>query len=283
MRTGPRIPRKLWFLWHQGLADAPLVVRTCAESWVRENRGWDIVFLDKSNLGSYLQPELPDEKLARLPPAKQSNLIRLQLLSVYGGVWADATTLCMKPLDEWLDACTASGFFAFQRPAKDRLLANWFLAAEPCCPIVVALKKRYVDFFMRRDFPEPGALRRLLLCALSAVFNRSDRTTKYWFSPLITDLAGVYPYFIFHYMFERIMAQDAECRRIWDATAKISADGPHRIQAAGFLAPASASMKQEIDARIMPVYKLSWRYNSAGYTPATLLYYLLEGRAPGCP
>ena len=107
------IPPKIWILWYQGLAEAPFIVRKCIDSWVKENPGWDVVILDKDNLGEYMVLDLPDEKLTNLSLTTQSDMVRLQLLSEYGGVWVNSTTLCMKPLDDWIEDCLDSGFFVF--------------------------------------------------------------------------------------------------------------------------------------------------------------------------
>ena len=148
------IPRTVWILWHQGLDKAPLVVQKCVESWIKENPCWDVVVLDAESLKKYVTPDLPPEKLATLDLTKQSNLIRLQLLSDYGGVWADATLLCLRPLDEWIDECTASGFFAFAFPdGSSRVLSTWFLASQRQCPIVVKWRQRYASFL---PGPQPG-------------------------------------------------------------------------------------------------------------------------------
>ena len=69
--------------------------------------------------------------LAKQSPNHRANVLRMELLARHGGVWVDATCFCVRPLDEWLPAQMSSGFFAFARPARSRLLANWFLAARP--------------------------------------------------------------------------------------------------------------------------------------------------------
>ena len=77
------IPRIIWILWYQGLAQAPIPVQICVDSWRRENPDWELVFLDKDNLEGYITLELPDEKPANLSLEKQANLVRLQLLQKY--------------------------------------------------------------------------------------------------------------------------------------------------------------------------------------------------------
>jgi len=186
-------------LWYQGLDGAPLVVKKCVESWIRENPGWDVVVLDAESLKRYVTPDLPPDKLARLDLTKQSNLVRLQLLADFGGVWVDATVLCLRPLDEWIDECTASGFFAFAFPdGHSRVLSTWFLVSERHCPIVVKWRQRYASFFLENDLDaNTGRARDLAKRALTRVLDRSRRTTRYWLSPVVTRLLRIYPYFVF--------------------------------------------------------------------------------------
>lgn len=272
------IPRKIWILWLQGLSEAPFIVRMCVESWIKENPNWEVVILDKDKLGEYIVLDLPEEKYASLPFSKQSNLIRLQLLSKYGGVWVDSTTLCMKPLDDWIDEFSQSGFFAFEKPGRDRMLSNWFLASEKGCPLILKLTDFYVSFFKNNTFNSKGKFKLRIIKCLSKILNRSEETTKYWFSPLITKILRVYPYFIFHYMFERLVSCDTECQIIWNNTTKISAAGPLKILRLQFLSPLNETFKNEIDEKRIPVYKLTWKYDNSKYSTSSTLYYLLEGR-----
>src|ERR1700689_4816923 len=124
--------RTIWFLWFQGLKDAPPIVKRCYQSWVANNPGWKIVLLDSSNLSTYAITDLESGNVAALTPAHRSDLIRLELLARYGGVWADATCYCAVPLDSWLPGVMSSGFFAFERRSEwAPPIANWFLATMP--------------------------------------------------------------------------------------------------------------------------------------------------------
>ena len=77
-------------------------------------------------------------------------------------------------------------------------------------------------------------------------------------------------------MFYRVVTTDALCRKIWDNTKKISADEPHKIQKYGPFFPLNNSIKQEIDEKHTPIYKLTWKYDHIKYIPSSVLYYLLE-------
>lgn len=100
------------------------------------NPDWDVVKLDAENLGVYLDTA-PHSALGRLlhadsrvPPASVSQVVRLALLSQYGGVWADATVLCMQPLDDWLyDAVLPCSFWMYHGRDRGSGPASWFVAA----------------------------------------------------------------------------------------------------------------------------------------------------------
>lgn len=271
-----KIPKVIWILWYQGLTEAPFPVQKCVDSWQRENPGWDIIVLTSENLNDYVTVEPHLEKLSKLSLTKQSNWIRSQLLLEHGGVWVDATTYCMKPLDDWLDECTASGFFAFEKPGPDRIMASWFMTAEKNSPIILKLRDAYVSFFLENDFKNEGVFRRLILKLLYRVLNINEKLPRLWLSPFVTKVLKVFPYFIFHYLFERLVSTDLECREIWNRTKKVDAKPLFRLQAAGKLTQLSESIKAEIDERRMPMYKLSWKTDYSNYDSSTALYYMLE-------
>jgi mannosyltransferase OCH1-like enzyme len=107
----------------------------CVDSWIKENPGWKVFILDANTVHDYVHLEVPEKIMGKLSLAHQSDLIRLSLLSNHGGVWVDATTFCINPLHGWIDDHCKSGFFAFHRPTREKLLSNWFIAASKECPI----------------------------------------------------------------------------------------------------------------------------------------------------
>jgi hypothetical protein len=125
----PEVPKKIWFLWLQGLDGSPAVVRQCRNSWLRMNPTWEFHLLSRDNLGDYTDIDVG--ALDHIGMSQVADLVRLDLLQKYGGVWADATCFCIRELDSWLPEYTQSGFFAFEKPGRDRAIASWFLAEEP--------------------------------------------------------------------------------------------------------------------------------------------------------
>lgn len=271
------LPRKIWMLWFQGQENYPYVVQKCIDSWVRQNPSWEVVVLDSDTVAEYVNLNLPESVISKLSPNHHANLVRLALLSKYGGVWADATTYCVRPLDEWIYDNFGSGFFAFNKPGRDRLMSNWFMASEKKGIIVTRLYERLTDFLTTHHFEtERSSFQRVAAKVLSLLFNRSTKTTKFWFTPFVTRIIRVYPYFFFHYQFERLVALDPEAKRIWESTNKISADGPHSIQFHGMLARPSVEIRQQINSGDVPLYKLSWKYDHKDFTKESTLHYLIN-------
>ena len=272
------VPRRIWILWLQGLSEAPFIVKKCVDSWVKENPEWEVVVLDSSNLNQYISLDLPNQSLKQLSLNHRSDLIRVQLLSKYGGVWADATAFCVKPLDDWIDDYTNSGFFAFYKPGRDRIVSSWFIASSKGCPIVTKLGEQLALFWSKNTFNINGKLQRKLRRPLEKTLGVSVITTRLWFSFWVIKLLKIYPYYIFHYMFERLVSSDRDCQAIWNHTPKISADGPHKIKRLGLFSPIDEEIKHDIDTKRIPVYKLTWKYDPSQYSSASVLYYLIQGR-----
>ena len=274
--SGQRVPKIIWFLWFQGLDNAPYVVRKCHESWVTKNPGWQVVTLDDTTVPTVASRDYYAGSLATITRQHRADLLRLDLLAHHGGVWADATTFCVQPLDSWLPPDLVSGFFAFHRPRPERIISNWFLAAEPGNPVVSKLLEAMLAHWGRHPFR--ANRQSFLERAFTKALRGSARTRKLWFTPPLRDWLRISPYYAFSYRLEKLVREDPDCRRVWERTPKVSAEAPHRLYRAGLLAPASAAIQSEIDGRVVPVYKTAWNLRSQDIPADSILGYLLDGR-----
>ena len=174
----------IWIYWHQGWKQAPDLVKQCNSSWIRLNPDYEIHALDQTSLFNHINfPKGVDIWRKDLTIQKIAALGRLALLSKYGGVWTDATVMCTRPLNEWLEEYYASLFFAFSNPGKDRLMSNWFIAAELESVLLQRLYRNFSDFYANNYFSNQTTL---LGDMLLQYFNRrwsSDiKTTLKWHS-----------------------------------------------------------------------------------------------------
>ena len=147
-----KFPKVIWTCWFQGIDNAPPIVRRCIRSWSLRNPSWELRCLDASAVAQTTDlAERFDISKKEITAASMSDLVRLLLLETYGGVWVDATVLCNKPLDSWLEDHSGSGFFAFENEAPDRPIASWFLASEPHHRLTSAWVEHAAEFWKSRS------------------------------------------------------------------------------------------------------------------------------------
>jgi len=263
------VPRRVWFHWMQGRSEMPPVVRECLASWIRRNPDWEVVFLDRESVWTYLDRDtIPVDALVNTSPQVYANAIRFRLLSQHGGVWADATTWCVTPLSEWLTRQPGE-FFAFASPGPDRMLSTWFLASEKDGYVVRAMGEQYV-----RLFEKFGPLTVLPDSTVSEMLSRAANTDVF-FAPQLLATERRYPYFLCHYLFAFLYRRDERFKRIWDATSKVGADPSHAAQSIGLVAPADAAATRAVRAANPRIHKLNWRIDPI--EPGMLLHAIVTG------
>ena len=87
----------IWICWFQGIENAPELIKICIESIKKNFPEKKIVILTDENIPEYIQmPSYIKEKRAKgvISAAHYSDLLRVALLCVYGGLWLDATVYC---------------------------------------------------------------------------------------------------------------------------------------------------------------------------------------------
>lgn len=249
--------RTVWMLWLQGEEDAPELVKACIASWRRHNPDWDIRVLTESDLAELWATDEDRQIAQKMSRQALSDLVRLTLLTKEGGVWADATCLCMMPLENWLPAFMARGFFAFDRPGNDRPVASWFLAAKQDSYIthawLDAVRKVWsLETVKGADGIEKAARLIKLLPKEGPLW----RQEAFWRDN------DMLPYFWVHYLFDLLLHRDQKFRRIWANVPKFSANVPHMCQQQSMLdeekwpEPRFAGF---LDANPAPFFKLNWR------------------------
>lgn len=231
--------KQLFIFWDSGFNNAPFAVKKCLLSWKLKNQSWTIIVLDQSTIKRYIniKKEIPKIETKIIPKAAYSDIIRICLLEKYGGLWCDATTFCVKSLDNWLEKHIQTGFFAFRNPGKDRLLSSWFLYGEKDNYIIKKWKEKTIDFWNTHD--------------------------------------TIDMYFWFHYLFNDLYKTDTKIQKIWNSVPKCPAKDPHRIR--GILVkPLNQNVKKHIDNKVAPLYKLTYKYNIEKYNNKCNMAYLFK-------
>jgi capsular polysaccharide synthesis protein len=186
------VPTRVYVFWAQSIDKAPEVVQLCHEQLLRVQARGEVVALDLGSARALV--EIPPYVLHKTADdlAMLSDVLRLELLARYGGVWADATCLALDDVIARTRDRMPAGFFAFAR--RDRPIASWFLASEP---------GGYVVSMWR--------------AAMHVYWRRFDHKIHY---------------FVVHHLFEALCRHDAEFRRQWRETPRVDADAAHAFQLA---------------------------------------------------
>ncbi len=128
--------KNIFLLWLQGWDNARYLQKQVAESWKINNPEWKIHYIDINNIKNYVDDiDYLFDKNKQITFQAASDIIRLSLLNKYGGVWADATMLCMQPLDHWVfEAVEPGGIWMYHGLGgglpKEIGPASWFIISK---------------------------------------------------------------------------------------------------------------------------------------------------------
>jgi hypothetical protein len=222
---------------------------------------------------------IPQDRYAKIPLAHKSDLIRTWLLIQHGGIWADPTVYFNYDIDEWLQALLEpSGLFLFHRPGRDREISNWFIAAEAGHPILERVFQRLCEFWTETDFRNVDRADNAVERTVFKIVNRNLWAPRIWTWSLVNRMTRLFPYMIYHYVFYDVIRRNRDFRRLWEATPKISADGPHLLGRFDLSMRVTRDIRDLIEKPVAPVYKLSWKA-LVGSVPDYSLLALLSKRA----
>lgn len=117
----------IWQYWGQGFSkkDVPEVIQICFDSVDKYKGDYKVIRLCDDDLKEYIDlPLYVYEKYNNgiFGKAHFSDLVRLALLSTYGGVWLDATILLTAPLE---DKLTDKDWFMYQRDEEQEDKKTW--------------------------------------------------------------------------------------------------------------------------------------------------------------
>jgi len=130
------LPKNIFLLWLQGWENALWLNKQVAESWEINNPDWKVHYIDFVNLKDYVNDiDYIYDETKNISPQSKSDIIRLSLLKNHGGVWADATMLCMQPLNSWVyEAVEPAGIWMYHGHgagmSKEFGPASWFIISK---------------------------------------------------------------------------------------------------------------------------------------------------------
>lgn len=152
------LEKNIFLLWLQGWENAKWLNKQVVESWEINNPEWKICLIDLNNLKDYVSDiDYIYDATKQISPAAKSDIIRLSLLKKYGGIWADATMLCMQPLDHWLhEAVEPAGLWMYHGHGggmdKEVGPASWFIVSKKESYIINKWKEECDNYWNNNNF-----------------------------------------------------------------------------------------------------------------------------------
>lgn len=89
---------KIWVCWWQGLEQSPEIVKKCVDSIIKNSGNYEVILLDENNYRNFVDfPDWIEEKRKKgiISRTHYSDLLRLEILANYGGIWLDSTFYCI--------------------------------------------------------------------------------------------------------------------------------------------------------------------------------------------
>lgn len=161
---------RVWVCWFQGIENAPELVQKCYQSLLENLPSRKITLITAENMADYVN--FPDYILEKwkagiITNTHMTDLLRLELLIRYGGIWLDATVLCTRPEAQIPEYFFHSDLFFYQclKPGRDghsHLCSSWLISAKTNNQILMATRhlcytywqkeNKMLDYFLLHDF-----------------------------------------------------------------------------------------------------------------------------------
>lgn len=142
----------VWVFWYQGIENAPLLVKKCIDSIKTTFKKKKLVIITKDNYKKYV--EFPDYIMKKFEKGlisftHFSDLLRIELLAKYGGIWCDSTLLFTGEIPDYVED---ADLFVFKNVSLDRddaspiVASSWFMAAKSNNDIIEATRDLLYDY-----------------------------------------------------------------------------------------------------------------------------------------
>ena len=146
----------IWQYWHQGIENAPPIIKKCFESIKKYHPECDIRILTYDTIKNYI--DLPKKyydllEQKKIPIAIFSDVVRLYLLSQYGGMWIDSTIYLTGRIP---DNILQADFFAFQKDRKtdsfEDKMTCFFIKAKANNIWIHLIKNAIESYWRKNDY-----------------------------------------------------------------------------------------------------------------------------------
>ena len=161
---------KVWICWLQGIENAPLLVKRCYHSLLKHMHDREVIVLTEDNIKNFVDiPEYIKELLnsGKMTKTFFSDILRLEILLKYGGLWLDATVLCTS--DDIPSYIFDSELFLYQvlKPGRDGHVVNissWLISSCTNNRVLRVTLDMIYAYWKKYDFLMDYGLLNMFMC-----------------------------------------------------------------------------------------------------------------------
>jgi inositol phosphorylceramide mannosyltransferase catalytic subunit len=123
------IPKKLHFIWIGDESKKPV---KCIDTWMKKNPDYEVKVWGNNQLQTvnWKNHRQLHDMLDKKDYAGASDVMRYEILYEHGGIYIDADTFCVKPLESWLLNCESFASWE-QELVRNNLIANTIIGGVP--------------------------------------------------------------------------------------------------------------------------------------------------------
>jgi hypothetical protein len=140
------IPKIIWTYWHT--ENLPLLIEKCIQTWKFHNPDYKIHVLNENNFMEYCKYDIKSHR--HYDSTKQAliaDMIRLDLLVNHGGIWMDASIICLKPI-KFKDTTSCFMYYSPNKTLfmynKYPIIENWFIASSKHNKFIISWFNEFV-------------------------------------------------------------------------------------------------------------------------------------------
>lgn len=162
--------RSLIQYWDQ--PDPPQAIAERMQGWRRQHPNWCYQHFARESAAAFINeqygPALGEAFLDIRLPAMQADVLRIAMLLALGGLWIDAATTCLTPVEDWIDL--QAPLLLLRKPHQEhpKVCTGLIHAPAPGHPLLAAAWNSMAAALLARTGTKvyrsfgPGLLRDLL-------------------------------------------------------------------------------------------------------------------------
>ncbi|TXJ77692.1 capsular biosynthesis protein [Ligilactobacillus salivarius] len=148
----------IWVCWFQGEEEAPEIVKLCINSLKNNIKNRKVVVLNEKNYKNYIKfPEYIEDKVKKgyITKTHLSDLLRIELLTRYGGTWVDSTVLYTGSGQD--EEVLESKLFMYQilKPGLDGhtlRISSWLMSSWSNNKILLLTKELLYEYWKENNY-----------------------------------------------------------------------------------------------------------------------------------